>query len=88
MSFISFVARLQVGNKVSIPIEIRKISSFTPGMVLKVKITPVEGLYSTEFYANLLKDYRFTVPYEVRESMKLEESMLVEVVLERAQKKG
>ncbi|MBD3205693.1 hypothetical protein GF319_05015 [Candidatus Bathyarchaeota archaeon] len=55
---------------------------------MKVKITPVEGLYSAEFYANLLKDYRFTVPYEVRESMKLEVSMLVEVVLEKAQKKG
>ena len=77
-----FLARIQEGNRVVIPVEVRRRFSFMIGDIIRVGVSPQGGVRSNVFYGTLLKDYRITIPFEVRESLELSSGMLLNVTLE------
>lgn len=74
-----FLARVEVGNRVQIPVLVRWKNRLEPGEILNVKI--LRGI-SRRFYARYRKDYRITIPKLVAEDLEVEPGDVVEVTLE------
>ena len=74
-----FLARLQRGNRVQVPVLIRWKHRLDAGEVLRVRVW--RGHSGEYFYARLGKDGRFTVPKIVVEELELESGDVLECTL-------
>jgi len=72
-----FLARVEVGFRVQIPVLVRWRNKLEPGEVLKVTITYNFNSYS--FYARCRRDYRITIPRLVVDYLGLKPRVVVEV---------
>jgi bifunctional DNA-binding transcriptional regulator/antitoxin component of YhaV-PrlF toxin-antitoxin module len=62
---VEFLARLQVQNRIQIPVEIRQRFKLEPGKFFKAEVQPVEDVIDETFYAKLKPDGRITIPWEI-----------------------
>lgn len=76
-----FLARLQRGNRVQVPVLIRWKHRLDAGEVLRVRVWSIEVDSGEYFYARLGKDGRFTVPKIVVEQFELEPGTVLECTL-------
>lgn len=76
-----FLARLQKGNRVQVPVLIRWKHRLDPGEVLRVRVYSGEAYSGENFYARLGRDGRFTVPKIVVERLELEHGEVLECTL-------
>lgn len=73
-----FLAKVQVGNRVQIPVTVRWRNRLEPGEVLTVT---VRSAARRKFYARYCKDFRITIPKLVAEDLGIEPGEVVEVIL-------
>ena len=78
---VGFLARLQVENRIQIPVEVRWRYKLEPGQILRLKIYPMKGLSSEEFFARLQHGSRINVPWEAVWALELEPSVMLRVWL-------
>ena len=74
---VSFLTRLQVENRIQIPVEIRWRYKLEPGQILRLQIYPIEGFSSEEFHARLQNDGRVNIPWEVVWVLKLKHGLML-----------
>ncbi|RJS88951.1 hypothetical protein CW705_08105 [Candidatus Bathyarchaeota archaeon] len=74
-----FLARVEVGYRVQIPVMVRWRNRLKPGEILTVTIN--YGYKSYIFYARCRKDHRITIPRLVVEYLGLKPKDIVEVVI-------
>ena len=79
-----FLARLQRGNRVQVPVLIRWKHRLDPGEVLKVRVRS-EEVGGRSFYARLGRDGRFTVPKIVIEYLEVEPGEVLECTLYKSE---
>ena len=72
-----FLARIEVGFRVQIPVLVRWRNRLKPGEILTVTIN--YGFKSYSFYARCRKDYRITIPRLVVDYLGLKPGDVVEV---------
>lgn len=75
----SFLARVEVGNRIQIPVLARWRNRLEAGEVLFVDV--LYGYSSRSFYAGYRKDYRITIPKLVVEDLELRPGEVVKVTL-------
>lgn len=75
-----FLARLQKGNRIQVPVLIKWKHKLDPGEVLKVRVWSVET-GGRSFYARLGRDGRFTVPKIVAKDLEVEPGEVLECKL-------
>lgn len=78
---VSFLARLQVENRVQIPVEVRWRYKLEPGQILRLKIYPMKSLNSEEFFARLQLGGRINVPWEAVWALELKHGEMLRVWL-------
>ena len=74
-----FLARIDAGFRIHIPVLVRWRNRLEPGEILSVTVDHALRFYS--FYARYRKDHRITVPKLVVQHLGLEPGMVVEVTL-------
>jgi len=72
-----FLARVEVGFRVQIPVLVRWRNRLEPGEILTVTI--IYGFKSYSFYARCRKDHRITIPRLVVDHFGLKPGDVVEV---------
>lgn len=78
---VSFLARLQVENRIQIPVEVRWRYKLEPGQILRLEIYPMKSLSSEKFFARLQLGGRINVPWEAVWALKLKPSVMLRVWL-------
>lgn len=73
-----FLARVEVGNRIQIPVLVRWKNRLEPGEILRVTVDVGD---SYTFYAIYRKDFRITIPKLVVEYLELKPGDMVEVTL-------
>ena len=73
-----FLAKVQAGNRVQIPVTVRWRNRLEPGEVLTVT---VRSAARRKFYAKYCKDFRTTIRKLVAEDLRIEPGDVVEVIL-------
>jgi len=85
---VSFLARLQVENRIQIPVEVRWRYKLEPGQILRLKIYPMKGLSSEEFFARLQLGGRINVPWEAVWALELKHGEMLRVWLFLGEKRA
>ena len=75
----TFLARVEVGFRVQIPVLVRWRNRLEPGEILTVTI--IYGFKSYSFYARCRKDHRITIPKLVVDYLGLKPKDVVEVLI-------
>ncbi len=78
---VSFLARLQVENRIQIPVEVRWRYKLEPGQILRLEIYPMNGFNSEEFFARLQLGGRINVPWEAVWALELKHGEMLRVWL-------
>jgi len=76
-----FPAKLQIGNRIQVPVLIRWKYRLDPGDVLRVRLWSRRTLSGESFYARLGKDGRFTVPKIVVEELEAKPGTMLKCTL-------
>jgi bifunctional DNA-binding transcriptional regulator/antitoxin component of YhaV-PrlF toxin-antitoxin module len=79
-----FLAKIEVGFRIRVPVLVRWRNRLEPGEVLPVTISLDFRSYS--FYARYRKDHRITIPKLVVDHLSLKPGMTVEVKINRETK--
>jgi len=74
-----FLARVETGNRVQIPVLVRWKNRLEIGEILRVYVH--HGFASGNFYARYRKDFRITIPKLVVEDLEVKPGDVVEVSL-------
>jgi len=72
-----FLARVQIGNRVQVPVTVRWRNNLEPREVLTVTVRAAAW---RKFYARYCNDFRITIPKLV-EDLEIEPGEVVEVIL-------
>lgn len=75
----SFLATVEVGNRIQVPVLVRWKNRLEAGEVLLVHVRYEYS--SRDFYARYRKDHRITIPKLVAEDLELKPGEVVEVTL-------
>ena len=76
-----FLARLQKGNRIQVPVLIIWKYKLNAGEVLRVRVWSNEAHTGESFYVRLSKDSRFRVPKIVVEELELEPGTVLECTI-------
>ena len=78
---IEFLARLQVQNRIQVPVEIRQQFKLEPGTFFQVKASSADSYDNEKFYAKMKPDGRITIPWEVVWTLKIKPSNMLRITL-------
>jgi len=74
-----FLSKVEVGNRIQVPVIVRWKNRLEPGEVLRVYIR--HRFLSRSFYAKYRKDHRITIPKLAAKDLELKPGSIVEVTL-------
>jgi len=81
MSAESFTAKIQASLRIQIPVLLRWRYKLDPGAILKVQVTGTSPPRRARFYARMQKSGRIAIPKLTAETMQLQKSDVVGVMV-------